>query len=184
MLAAAVVSVLFGVASPAEPIPAHTEHWQAGDIVFLNGTSLRSRAVRLLQGYSTDYSHVGIVTIDRGVVSVVHADPHAGKVVRQPWDVIASGGEYSGGAIYRATTFDRDVTRTVCAAATRWAEDEMPFDSDFDLATADRQYCTELVWRAYQNAGIELRSGTKDAPGYLLPDRLLDSPNLQQVARF
>ena len=45
--------------------------------LFLNGTSVRSKVVRLLQRYSADYSHVGIVVVDGGIVYVVHADPVA-----------------------------------------------------------------------------------------------------------
>jgi uncharacterized protein YycO len=158
------------------------EKWQTGDIVFLNGTSLRSRVVRHLQGYSSDYSHLGMIIVEDDVRWVIHADPSAGKVVKQRWDVMAAEGTYCGGLVCRVRS-DHG-TAVASAVANEWASRAVPFDSEFDLRTNDQLYCTELVWLAYENAGLNLCTDAKTRHRYLLPAHLLDSSELRDIVRF
>jgi hypothetical protein len=65
-----------------------------------------------------------------------------------------------------------------------WARAGVPFDHDFDSATPDRLYCTELVWRAYYSAGVELLPPGEAMHKRILPADLLDGGGLQEVARF
>jgi len=180
--------VLTGVAAvgsiPARPGDPNIARWRSGDVLFLNGTSLRSRAVRLLQGYTTDYSHVGIVVVDEGVPFVIHADPAAGKVIKQRWDAVIRSGQVSGGAVYRVRGADARATAAACAVARQHAREDAPFDNDFDLRTVDRLFCTELVWRAYRSAGVDLCKDAETNYPHLLPAALLKSPELGEILRF
>lgn len=177
-------SIVIAIANlPSTPGDPHVERWRPGDIVFLNGTSFRSRIVRLLQGYSTDYSHVGLVVIDTGVPFVVHADPSKGAVVKQRWDTIITPGQISGGALYRLRRADQATLDLACLLARRYACEALPFDQDFDLKTGDRLFCTELVWRAYRAAGVDLCPDAETEHPHLLPADLL-SAELEELLRF
>jgi hypothetical protein len=180
-----IATVLFIFARlPGRPIDPPSNCWHSGDILFLDGTSIRSRLVRLAEGYSTDYSHVGIIVLEDGVPFVVHADPAAGMVIKQRLDIVLSSGQFCGGALYRIKPNHGAVIRAACATANLWAQEKLPFNSQFDLESRDRLYCTELVWRAYLSGGIDLCDGMATKHRYLLPAQLLASPELRYVVRF
>ena len=72
--------------------------------------------------------------------------------------------------------------------ALTYVRDALPFDDRFNLESADRMYCTELVWRAYLKAGIDLVDGvfvrvqTPFGEGrYVLPSSLLNSRYLREI---
>lgn len=178
------VANAFPSRSPSDP---HCERWSAGDVLLMDNSSLLSRLVRLLQGYGSDFSHVGLVVVDdSNQVLVVHADPAAGRVVAEPWGVIMARAETSGGAVYRLRQTDRsaDSARVASAQAMRWAQEGIPFDADFDLSTSRSLYCTELVWRAYAGSGIELRSAATAVHGYILPSDLVEGGRLEPITSF
>lgn len=160
------------------------QKWRAGDIVFLNGNSARSKIVRLLQGYCLDYSHVGIVVMDNGVPFVVNADPAQGRVVKQRWDAVVDPRQISGGAVFRVVNANLSQMNKASEVAEGYANDGVPFDSEFDLRTTDRLFCTEMVWRAYRCAGIDLCKDAETMHPHLLPEDLLKSHELQLVLRF
>ncbi len=176
--------VLLAAGVSGKPGNPHIESWRSGDIVFLDGRSLRSRIVRLVQSHSADYSHVGIVDIENGEAYVIHADPSAGRVVRQRWEVVLAPAQVSGGALYRVREGDERLTGSVCAAAKSYAREGVPFDGHFDLKTPNRLYCTELVLRAYRRSGLDLCRDAEVLHPYLLPVDLIGSGALEQVLRF
>lgn len=172
------------LAPAAPPIDAHPQQWRSGDIIFLNGTSLRSRAVRALQGYSTDYSHVGLIAVEDEQTFIIHADPAAGFVVKQPWREVVKGADVVGGAVYRLPGITESVRHRICATACEFAARRVPFDENFDRSTASRLYCTELVWRLYLADGVELRSTADASSAHILPIHLINGGRLVFVGRF
>ena len=50
----------------------------------------------------------------------------------------------------------RQYASLAASAACAYAREALSFDAGFDLDSEDRLYCTELVWRAYLQAGIDL----------------------------
>ncbi len=169
---------------PGKPGDAHWEQWKAGDVVFLNGNSVRSKVVRLLQGYSTDYSHVGMVVMEKGIPFIVHADPAEDKVVRQRWDVVVRQRQVSGGAIFRLDRADVSIVDAACAAVESYAAKGTPFDHEFDLRTPGRLFCTELVLRAYRSAGVDLGKDAERNYPHFLPAELLRSSSLRRILQF
>lgn len=160
------------------------QNWRTGDVIALNGVSFRSRIVRLLQGYSSDFSHVGIVVLHNNVPYIVHADPAEGRVVEQRWDLVCSPSEASGGALFRLKPINDSIARNASVTAEYWAKIKVPFDEQFDLSSRDKLYCTELVWRAYQSAGVDLCPDLQTRNHHLLPADLLGSQHLRLVFRF
>lgn len=166
---------------PGDPMPVQ---WRSGDILFLSGTSFRSKCVRLLEGYAVDYSHVGLIVVKDGVPFVINADPAAGVVVIQRWDIVTASDQVAGGAVYRLRGVDPSAVSAACLAAQRDAQEHIPFDESFDLNTPGRLFCTELVWRAYRSAGVNLCPNAETDHPHLLPTDLLENPKLQRVLRF
>jgi uncharacterized protein YycO len=64
-------------------------------------------------------------------------------------------------AVYR---LDREALRAEAASREAWSyfERGIAFDHRFDIVNEDRLYCTELVWRAFRAAGVELGEGKMD----------------------
>jgi hypothetical protein len=182
-LAAATALMMFLARPPATTPNVRPQGWRDGDIVALCGTSLRSRIVRVFQRNSTDYSHVGIIVAGQAGIFVVHADPAKGKVIRQRWEDVLRDGT-TGGAIYRLREGEATIGEKVSRESEKLAQAAVPFDDKFDLQSSDRLYCTELVWRAYGDAGVDLVPNLRAEHKYLLPATLFASPRLQQVQRF
>ena len=161
---------------------------RSGDVVFIRGKSIRSVVVRLLEGSSHDYSHVGLVVLENGRPFIIHADPSqditTDRVIKEPWDAVISPKHITAAAIFRVadpSAADRLGIQASTVAQQFW-RDALPFDHEFDLTTPENLYCTELVWRAYMAAGIDLR-GSSFGPDrkYLFPSDLIKSELLREI---
>jgi hypothetical protein len=158
-----------------------------GDVVFRRGRSLISRAVLAADG-DGEYSHVGLIAVSAGRVWVLHATPDEapdikGGVLAEPLEAFLAPEYASAAALYRPR--DARAGRAAERAAWGWVHARLPFDDAFDFESADKLYCTELVWRAYQSTGIDLEAGVSGPRGrYLLPGRLAKSPQLQRMQLF
>lgn len=152
--------------------------------MFRRGRSMISRAVLSLDGKS-EYSHVGIAVSDGHQLRVVHALPpeekNPGGVIAEPLESFLIPELASAAAIYRPR--DSGIGVRAAARAWRYARPRTPFDSGFDLSTPGAVYCTELVWRAYLEEGVDL-VGRDFQDRYLLPSRLLASPELRLIKEY
>lgn len=160
---------------------------RSGDIIFMRGISFRSAIVRLLEGVDSDYSHVGLVVIDGGLPYVIHVEPSrnptSDRVVKESWSAIITPKRIKGAAVFRLVScYPGTVPKKAARVALQFAREARPFDHDFDLHTPEKLYCTELVWLAYMNAGVDLRGfsfGTERK--YLLPADLIKSGFLRNI---
>jgi hypothetical protein len=138
-----------------------------GDVIFRSGVSRDSALVRLADP-GAPFSHVGLVDLDGGEPYVVHVEPgetaDASRVRREPLAVFLDPERADGFAIFQLVAADRARGRAAIAAALRYRARGVSFDQRADLGTADEQYCTELVWRAYREAGLDLLDGDVGRP--------------------
>jgi hypothetical protein len=164
---------------------------ETGDFVFRRGRSLISQMV-LSADSSSSYSHVGIIMIIEGNAFVAHTttgEPPIEDVARvEPLDVFLRDDRASAAAVYRLKDSARHFAVKAVEAALSFAEKRVPFDDALDLSTSDKLYCTEMVWRAYLAAGLDLVNGQFDRLDvlfgkdiYLLPSSLLESEWLEMV---
>lgn len=154
-----------------------------GDLLFRRGRSLVSRAVLTAED-GGEYSHVGLVTVIAGRAWVIHSTPpdepeSRGGVVVEPIAMFLAPERASAAALYRPLYPKAAVVAERVARG--FVQARLPFDAAFDLHTARKLYCTELVWRAYREAGVDLAPGAMSRDRYLLPSELAASPALQRI---
>lgn len=164
-----------------------------GDIVFRRGHGTKSRAVLAVDSVGA-YSHVGIVcATDSGLV-VVHAVPgeSAGRdVVKAEWP-----GEFFlpdravGGAVCRPRS-DTAVLNGAAKYALRAQRAGVEFDHDYDLSDSTAMYCTELVWRSFLAAGVDVSGGRRThvpvppfVGDYIMPSDIFCDTILNEIITF
>lgn len=128
-----------------------------GDLIFRKGHDLISRLV-LTQGNSAQFSHVGIILIREGIVSVIHSLPEdvntSSGVQVESLDSFVSIENASDVAVYRITGIDTKSRQKIREYVLKQVG--KPFDTSLLMSTDDSMYCTELVVKAYIAVGITL----------------------------
>lgn len=137
--------------------------WREGDIALRCGWGMESRAVTA-KGQST-YSHAGMLHYDstNGIWQVLHAVPGEDEpeyLKAEPLSVFYCHERARAGAWLRV-----DCSDSIARQATQYAlwkiEQHVLFDNDYLLEDTTMLYCTELVWRGYQTAGIDVSGGNR-----------------------
>jgi len=128
-----------------------------GDLIFRKSESLTGQFVSNMDSRG-EFSHVGIIRLsDEKDIFVVHASPH-GKETQNMVQVATLEYFLSFSqeiAIYRP----RSTYKQTAIQAANYAfslAGEVPFDRAFNLETEDAVYCTELIWRAFLEAGEDI----------------------------
>lgn len=130
----------------------------------------------------TDYSHVGLILLQDGIPFVIHADPQRGRVIKERWDEFLAPDRADGAVVYRVKGGSDSSAIRVIESANQYLTDAVLFDSEFDLNSDKKLYCTELVWRAYLSVGIDLRDKPYDADRkYLFPSELIDAKVIREI---
>ena len=171
----------------------NTDLLETGDLIFRQGRSFTSHLV-LLADTQSAYSHVGLLFVDGSDILVIHAAPgesagDSAPVRVEPLMSFIDAQHASAISIRRLEhSRARYYAKQAAEAAYFYAGVPLSFDARFDLESKDQVYCTELVWRAYLEAGIDLVEGVFDrletpfgAGDYLLPSSLLNSRHLREL---
>mgnify|MGYP003788599063 CR=1 FL=1 len=165
----------------------------SGDIIFRRGRSLVSTLV-LLNDRESPFSHTGIVALEDGIPYVIHAVPgEPGKngeelVKRDLLTEFLSPEKAAQFAVFRLKNDDPEAVFQAAAAAEKYYQNRLAFDKAFSIRSDDRLYCTELVWKAYLSAGLNLTgnrfartNASFIADSLILPGHILNSPLLYEV---
>lgn len=138
-----------------------------GDLAFRCGGGVFSRVVTAA-GDGGVYSHVGVLVKNGGKWMVVHAVPGEkefnGDFARVK---VESAGKFFApdrafrGCLVHTGLADSLRLAALCSTALRYARDSVRFDGFYDLADSAEVYCTEMVWRLYRRAGIDLSEGRR-----------------------
>ncbi|HAT7594650.1 YiiX family permuted papain-like enzyme [Citrobacter sp. TBCS-15] len=118
---------------------------QTGDIIFQISRSSQSKAIQLAT--HSDYSHTGMIVIRSSKPYVFEA---VGPVVYTPlshWIARGEGGRY----IVRRVSGGLSSPQQQKLVQTAKHYLGKPYDLTFSW-TDERQYCSEVVWKVYQNA--------------------------------
>lgn len=171
--------------------------FENGDVIFRRGISLESQAIIAFDG-ENGFSHVGLIRIKNSQIEVIHAsygeDGQTGEsIISESIEQFLKPLSSNFAEVYRFNGANKSITVSALKQAEIFLEKKTPFDKDFNLDSENKIYCTELVWRAYKEAGIDLTGGKFDRIPYLyvnpdkkfiLPSSLLKSNHLQKVWVF
>jgi hypothetical protein len=163
-----------------------------GDLIFRRTDSMGGNFV-LTVDQASAFSHVGLIYEKAGRIFVIHASPASDLSPAQVrMDTIEKYLEHtSAAAVYRLRNDPGGKAGQAVEAALPLVG-KLAFDYEFSLADSSELYCTELVWLAYQEAGIDLVDGRYDRVSLpflqeglvLLPSSLAGSRWLYQVLLF
>lgn len=169
----------------------YPRHWQAGDLLLVNVETERARLLKTLLP-DTAFSHVGIVgqEVDDNPL-VYHCLPAASGrsgMQRIPVDQFLLLGQGFGHTHLRLRNEAELLGARAAARAENYHKDQIAFDSMFQLWSEKALYCSEMVWRAYLHAGMDLLNGKFTAlqllgteSPFILPDDLAQSEHLELI---
>lgn len=123
--------------------------WQTGDIIF--HTSQSGQADSIIWATESPYSHVGIVEVAGAQKYVIEAVSPVSRTPLANWIRRGKNARY---AVFRYRTgLSPRQQQAVLAAAKKYLG--RPYDPYFTFNNT-AIYCSELVWLAFQEAGIQL----------------------------
>lgn len=129
---------------------------ESGDLVFRRTNSVGGQFVAMLDREQS-FSHVGIAYTGMDKVYVIHVLPVGNEEVRiEPLQTFVE--QSTSLAIYRPHGIEQRVISNAVRNALSWVGRKR-FDRDFDIFSDNMLYCTELVYKAYKDAGIDITDG-------------------------
>lgn len=163
-----VVSFLFSLLSCSEHLSDEVcefdipkDSIRDGDLVFRLGRSVESS---LVQQAGNGFSHVGMLVWVADTLKVVHAVPKEknDSMVFEPIERFLSQAKAQKAGFYKVECPD-SIAKSASEYALKRYEEGCMFDHMYDLEDETKMYCTELVWRAYNEFGVDI-SGEKRTP--------------------
>lgn len=122
---------------------------QEGDIVF--SSSKRGQGEAIIAATGSPYTHCGIVFEKDGKMMVLEAVQPVGVVTLERFISLSEPGTFTAKRLKTA------VTPALYQKARSWAQNQVGRDYDARFLWDDTNlYCSELVWKIYQKAGVEL----------------------------
>lgn len=175
------ICILIAACNPLrEKVVYETDEWRNGDLVLRCGYGVESRVV--VERSRSTYSHVGILYRDSasGEWLVIHAVPGEDDpeyVKAESISRFYSPERARNGAWLRIDCSD-SIAHEAAKYALKKVTEHYLFDNDYLLADSSQLYCTELVWRAYNQQGIDITSGNRhDVPSFFCKERECIFPN-------
>jgi len=142
---------------------------RSGDLVLRTGADAISVMLRQMNLRDKTYSHCGIVMVEDGYPFIYHSiggEDNPDERLRRDSAVFFFSPVYNERlGIARLELASAQIAQ-LQAIVRRYYTARVPFDLDFDMATDDRLYCAEFVYKAVQEA-------TADT-GYFSMSRVLE----------
>ena len=126
-----------------------------GDLILRTGKDFTSDVMRQLSTHDKTYSHCGIASWENDTLFVYHSiggdfNPDQ-KLRRDVFEFFCNPYENRGFGIFRYKIND-DQRKNIIKIAHKFYNDHIMFDMKFDLATNDRMYCSEFVYKTVEQA--------------------------------
>jgi len=154
---------------------------QNGDLIFRRGTSIESQIV-LLTDQNSEYSHVGMINKISDQLFVIHTvpkenDADPGYIKLELIDEFLSEGKASRIAVYRLIQNSSEKINIAGSYAYNCYIKKYCFDNNYDLVTDAQLYCTELIWKAYKRAGVDLVKKRLKNINFIIASRIMIMPS-------
>lgn len=145
-----ILTALFGCSNPSSDkgVIQQDETAQNGDIIFQTSKSSQSKAIQLAT--NSKYSHMGIIYENNGQLFVYEAIQPVQLTPLKEWIDRGDNGHY---VIKRLKNADKVLTPEILQKMKQIGEKYKgkPYDIYFEWSN-DNIYCSELVWKIYQEA--------------------------------
>ena len=157
-----------------------------GDLIMRTGNDFTSDVMRKLSLEDKTYSHSGIASLENDTLFVYHAmggewNPDK-KIRRDPFILFCNPYENKGFGIFRYQLSDFEMTHFL-SRVKNYYQQGVVFDMKFDLATDDKMYCTEYVYKALDQILI-LPTTTINGIEYIAPDDLYSIPQCKLIKQI
>jgi uncharacterized protein YycO len=154
---------------------------QNGDLIFRRGTSIESQIV-LLTDQDSEYSHVGMIYKINGRLFVIHSvpkenDADPGYIKLELIDEFLSERKATRVAIYRLLQNSLAKKNIASSYAYNCYFDNYSFDHNYDLNSDTQLYCTELIWKAYMSAGVDLVRNRLRNISFIITNKIMIMPS-------
>lgn len=128
---------------------------KTGDLIVRTGKDFTSETMRLLSTKDKTYSHCGIASIEHDSLFVYHSiggewNPDQ-KLRRDPFEIFCNPYENRGFGIFRYKITPQENLNLI-KDVHKLYDKKIMFDMQFDLASDDRMYCSEFVYKAIEEA--------------------------------
>ena len=146
-------ALLLSCSNNANDVSELESNIQNGDIIFQSTHSRQCEAVKLAT--HSAYSHVGIIFEDDGEWMVYEAVQPVKKTPLKDWITHGENGQY---VVKRLKDAKKVLTKTVLQEMQKIGEDNIGKNYDIYFNWSDDEiYCSELVWKIYDEAaGIHI----------------------------
>ncbi len=161
-----------------------------GDLIMRTGKDFTSELMRLSSAADKTYSHCGIASFEHDSLFVYHAlggewNPDE-KLRRDAFEIFCNPYENRGIGIFRYS-LSTGVEAKLSKIIDTLYKNGVRFDTRFDLATNDRMYCSEFVYKTVEQATdykINLPLTTFRNKKFVSPDNLYLNPFCKEILRL
>ena len=158
-----------------------------GDLIVRTGKDFTSETMRQLSAQDKTYSHCGIASIEHDSLFVYHSiggewNPDQ-KLRRDPFEIFCNPFENRGFGIFRYRLSPEENARLI-SVVKKFYKQGIKFDMQFDLASDERMYCTEFVYKAIEEASynkISLHTTTLNHIKFVALDNLFINPACNEI---
>ena len=128
---------------------------ESGDLILRTGKDYTSELIKNISQKDKTFSHCGIASWENDTLFVYHAlggefNPDQ-KLRRDPFMLFCNPYENRGFGVYRYK-INKNQEKSMIAIARKYYQEGVKFDMQFDLATDDRMYCSEFVYKTIKKA--------------------------------
>lgn len=177
------------ISAAFEAIYRNSKIVKQGDLIMRTGRDFTSETMRRLSLKDNTYSHCGIASIEHDSIFVYHSiggewNPDQ-KLRRDPFELFCNPFENRGFGIfrYKLSTRENDSLLTIVQKLYKLGT---KFDMEFNLASDERMYCSEFVYKSIERAchkRILLPTTVLNHIEFVSPDNLYINPGCSEIKR-
>ncbi|MFN8143084.1 MAG: YiiX/YebB-like N1pC/P60 family cysteine hydrolase [Bacteroidia bacterium] len=127
----------------------------SGDIIFRHGRGFISNAFLKFSLKDPRYSHAGIIEIENGNIFVYHCiggeENKSNKMKKESLAEFCRADRIHSFGIFR-TDLGKEALAKIRNEVQAFYSNGLEFDTDFDLRSDNKMYCTEMVYKLLQDA--------------------------------
>ena len=127
---------------------------KTGDIIFRHGRGFISNSLLIFSREDPRYSQCGIISFIHNRPYVYHSiggeENITNKLRLDRLETFCNPDDIHSFGIYRFDLDDKQIHK-VDSMASRFYKDGLEFDTEFDLKTDEKMYCTEFVYKILTN---------------------------------